>query len=177
MSNKKIINLETTYTPWTLDTYQTFTFDNAEDMILEDLDKTAEDVSFSWDHKGYLKDLSINLIDLLKYNILDDVILSIEPDGDPASPAYYNYISDHLFINWTVNINKLKKYINDNIEDYNKNKIGSGSGFCWLGDEEETMLNYYLFNESVKKYSDEAYFYDQLDGVLAWEYVTYKINK
>ena len=74
------IELETLYTPYTLDQYQTFTFDNVYDYICQDLDLDFNDIDWDYDTDGYAKALAINLVKLLNKNILDDVILKYLPE-------------------------------------------------------------------------------------------------
>jgi len=78
---KKItkIDLESTFTPWTLDTYQTFTFDRDEECILETEGGGYDNYEWDYNTDGYLDELAKNRIELLKDNILDDVILDVMP--------------------------------------------------------------------------------------------------
>jgi len=186
------IKLETLYTPYTLDSYQTFTFENAEDSIIYDLshynhergeylktplDITYDDIAWKYNTNGYLKALADNLINLLNNNILDEVILSITPDGEPISPREYNLTTDKIFLDINVDVEKLKKYIKDNQADYDKNKLKDCDGFWWFGYEIQTMLNYYLMNKSAGEYSADDYYMDQVETVDAMEFITYKIIK
>lgn len=172
---EKIINLESTFTPYTLDMYSTFTFESDEEGILCDLEKEYDDLEWMYDNKEYLQALSNNRLDLLKKNIIDNVILDIQKDGEPTSPRYYNFDTDKSFNNWVIDTDKLDEYINNNLSDYNENKLKDRDGFWWFGDEEQTKLNYYLMTESVKTYPAENYYYDQVDEVPAGEYITYEI--
>lgn len=157
------------YTPWSIDTYQLFSTDMYEEQEIEwyneqnETSYTYDDFDWSLDHEGYVKQLAANWLDLVRDNIIDDVILSIDPDGDPWSPRYYNYGTDNQNIHFTVDYDALKKYIADNQSDYDADKIKSSSGFVWLGDDDETMLQYYLNKKSGTEYSDESYMYDQFD--------------
>ena len=170
------ITLETVFTPYTLDTYQTFTFENDEECLIDE-GKTYDDYEWDYDCKGYLNDLAENLIVLLRDNILDDVITGINSDLKVSSPKQYNFDTDKIFIDFKVDQLKLDKYINDNIDEYNKNKLKSCDGFMWFGDDKETKLNYYLRKVSAEKYSQESYFYDQIDCVQGCEYITNKLIK
>jgi len=170
----KTITLETVFTPYTLDTYQTFTFENDEECLIDD-GKTYDDYEWDYDCEGYLNDLAKNLIVLLNDNILDDVIISITSDQKIYSPKQYNFDTDKIFIDFEVNQLKLDKYINDNIDDYEKNKLNNCDGFMWFGEESHTRLNYYLRKVSDKKYSAIDYFYDQTECVQGCEYITNKL--
>ena len=177
------IKLETLYTPYTLDMYSTFATDMCEEMIIEHESETHnksltyDDFDWSYDNAGMLKGLADNLIELLNDNIIDDVILKIELDGEPVSPREYNFITDYAFLDFTVNYDNLKKYIDDNESDYNENKIQSHSGFVWLGDNEHTMLNYYLKTKSVELLSSDDYVTAQFDDwyEIAGNHIDYKL--
>jgi hypothetical protein len=184
---QKIIELESTYTPYTLDTYHTFTFESDEDYILEILNDeksdeadeiTYDDVDWDYNTDGYLKDLAEKRVELMNDEILDDVILKVESKGEIVRPAYYNFTTDRDNTYFTVDIEKLEKYISGHKEDYEKNKIQSCGGFMWLGDEEQTMLNYYLMYKSAdddKGYTRHAYVIDQYDCFSPYEYIDYKL--
>lgn len=180
------IILETLYTPYTLDTYSTFTMEGEEDWILESLNENRaddlepleyKDIDWTYDTAGYLNDLAENLIILLKDNILDDVIIDLKQDGAVESPRYYNYTTDCAWIDFTVDENNLKKYISENTEDYNANKIKSTDGFWWNGDESQTMLAYYLEKVSANddKYPSNHYLMDQMDCISPYEYIEFNI--
>jgi len=173
------ITLETLYTPYTLDTYQTFNFERDEESIMQNENITDyDDIDWTYDYEGYLKDLATNLVVLLNDNILDDVILKISSDNEVSSPKEYNFTTDKSWLDFDIDIKKLKAYIKKNQTDYDKNKLGSCDGFMWFGNENETMLNYYLFTKSVKKYDNFEYLQDQFESVPAGEYIEYKvINK
>ena len=185
------IQLESLCTPYTLDSYQTFTFDNVEDQIIEDLNeynpKTGlerknplnlnyDDIEWTYNKKGYLKALAVGLINLLNDNILDDVIKSVKSDCKVISPMYYNFETDKIFIDFDVDMKALHKYINAHDKDYQANKLKSISGFMWFGNEYQTMLNYYLENVSAKKYVPfDCAYYDMVEQVDAIEFIDYKI--
>ena len=173
MSKTKTIELETTFTPWTLDTYQTFTFERAENMEIDHWSRELglkldyDDFDWSYDTDGYLQALSDRLKSLLQEYILDDVIVGLE-FNEPTSPRQYNFTTDKSFVEWEVDMDKLEKYIEENKEDFEENKLSSGPGFVWLGDEEQTKLNYYLCEESTKLLSK----WDAIHAMMAEPYAT-----
>ena len=173
----KKIELSTMYTPYTLDTYNTFTYDQAEinyiDYYNEEHDTECDYDDFEWEYdmQGYIKALADNYITLLNAEILDEVIKKVEYNGKVYSPREYNFKTDDADPIFTVDHDKLVQYINEHREDYDKNKIGSCDGFIWLGDEDDTMLNYYLATVSEKIYSRDSYFYDQ-NEIYPQEYIT-----
>jgi len=129
--NNQIIELESIFTPWTLDMYQTFDFARADEMILEDLGGEYDDYNWDYDCQGYLKALADNRLDLLRDNILDEVIVDILYDGEPISPAYYNFTTDKTFNRWLVNVDELENFITENADDFLANKLESRDGFWW----------------------------------------------
>lgn len=179
----KKIELESLYTPYTLDMYQTFTMEDADDQILESLNEGRDelleydDVDFTYDMEGYGKALAENLVGLLNEKILDDVIIKVESDCKVISPREYNFVTDKIILNISVDMEKLTEYIEANRAKYDKDKLQDTDGFWWFGDEQMTMLSYYLMRESVKKYSKDDYFYDQIETVSAYDYVEYEVPK
>ena len=179
------INLESLYTPYTLDGYQTFDLERETDMLIEDeCEKAGEELEyddFDWHYnfKNYLEALAKNYIKLLNQEILDDIILSVKSDCAVISPSYYNYTTDKIYVDFEINKKKLDKFIEENFKDYEKDRIKSNDGFIWLADEDddETKLEYYLRKVSEKKYSRENYMMDQMEIVQGWEYVTCKLIK
>ena len=166
---KKIV-LETLYTPYTLDMYSTFTFESATEYILQDTESgDYDDFDWSYDSDGYLKALASNLVDLLNENILDDVILKVEQDGQPVSPQYYNFTTDKAWLIFSVDTKKLNAWTNEHDTEYQAGKLKDRDGFMWFGDDDTTKLAYYLKAESGKKYDSEAYYFDQADRVDAHE--------
>lgn len=166
---KKEIEFQVMYTPWTIDTYVTFDTERWEEMEIgayneEHGTKYGYD-HFEWeyDHKGFVKQLAENWLYLVPKNIIDDVILGIEADGEPWSPREYNFSTDNMNVKFVVDVEKLAAYVDANRDHYDAEKIKSGDGFMWLGDEEQTMLEYYLAQKSVGEYTAEDYEDDQRD--------------
>ncbi len=178
--NKKI-ELDISSTPYTIDTYQTFTFEGEDDYILESLNEdskkeiTYDDVDWTYDCKGYVQDLATSWAELMNANIIDSVIKKITLDGKAYSPKYYNFATDNCNVVFEVDYKRLKAYIAKHQTDYDKNHIRSYDGYMCFMDKNEVMLHYYLHNESNRKYDHfESYHYDQIEGVPAMEYITYK---
>jgi hypothetical protein len=181
---KKQIEYDITFTGYTIDTYQMFTSERDDEYIIDGYqeetgrDISYDDIDWTYDHKGYVKALAETWCDLMNENITDGVIKSVALKGEPWSPREYNFSTDNCVTLFTVNYEALRKYIADNLADYNKNKIASSSGFVWLGDKDDTMLHYYLHTVSHKLYSPEdAYIYDMFDRVSWYEYITTKLKE
>lgn len=158
------------FTPWTIDTYQTFNMERAEEQIVGYLqeenpekDITYDDINWTYDMKGYVQALAEKWQQLLTDNILDDVILSVELDGESYSPHEYNFSTDNCATVFDVNIEKLRAYIKENQGHYNKNYIRSCDGFMCLMDDEQVMLHYYLTYKSGDEYKPYTYIMDVLD--------------
>jgi hypothetical protein len=185
--NIKPIEMNIMFTPWTIDTYSTFTFDDHDEREIENYNQengtelTYDDFEWEYDHKGYVKQLADNWLDFMRDNIIDDVILAIEPDGEPWSPKFYNFSTENQNIKFTVDYAKLTEYIEANREHYQKNKIGSCDGFMWFGDDDQTMLHYYLQYKSGSDYTDENYYYDQIEALQSngqiYEFVKFEVIK
>jgi len=166
------ITLETLYTPYTLDTYSIFDMD-IDEMSMFELEGEYDDYTFEYDFDTYKKDLAVNMIKLLKENIIDNVITGIESDCVVHSPKEYNYTTDKIYIDFIVNKKELDLYIEKNIDKYNTEKIKDREGFWWLGNEDQTRLNFYLCNKSIELYSSDDYVMDQYEDVQDYNYVTY----
>lgn len=168
------LELETSFTPYTLDTYQTFTFDNVYSQVCEDLACGFDDLEWDCEHNHYVQALAENWVVLMNENIVDDVILGVKAEGKSYSPREYNFRTDGCNMFFDVNVKELEKYIEKNLENYNENKLKSCDGFMWFGDDLQTKLNFYLENETTKKYEAPTYYFDQIDGVDANEYVSWE---
>lgn len=188
----KEIKLDSMFTPYTIDTYQTFTLDDQEDMIIQDkcdydengirreasIDVRYDDLEWEYDHKGFVQALADRRLELLQENIIDDVIIDIRSDGPAVSPKEYNFKTDDTFEVYTVDIVKLNQYISDNIADYQESKLKSCDGFIYLGDDDQVKLNYYLKTKTEKEYdSTETYYYDMIEGIDFYEFVSAKLIK
>ena len=173
------ITLDTSDTPYTLDTYATFTMDNTDEYMLENERETnpnAEYDDFDWtcDHKGYLQSLADNWLVLMRENILDSVILAIEITGAPISPREYNFSTDRAPIEITYNETALLEYIAKHREQYEKEKRHSYDGYIWLGDERDNEIMWYMQNASTVLYTPDAYVMDQYEYMneREFDYVT-----
>jgi len=126
--NQKHIGLTTMYTPYTLDSYNTFVFDSEEEQIIESYNeqngtqKTYDDFVWEYKTKEYLQALGENLVLLLNKNILDDVILKVASDNVVYRPREYNFTTDEITLDFIVNTDNLKKYIEDHAKDYKQKK-------------------------------------------------------
>jgi len=181
MPNIQKITLETLYTPWTLDTYGTFTLENEDEYILENFNEdkpkdapeiTYDDLEWTYDMDGYLKALAENLLEKLQENIRDEIILDVSSDLKVSRPREYNFTTDCAWLDFTVDMDKLAAFIDAHKADYEENCIRSRDGFMWLGDEEHTMINYYLETVSEKLYPEDEYINDQFENVYAGEFVS-----
>lgn len=185
--NIKTIQLNIMFSPYTIDTYNTFDFDSHDENEVynyndeHNTNYTYDDFDWTYDRKGLVKQLADNWLYLTKANILDDVILDIVPDGEPYSPREYNFSTDNQNIIFTVDYDKLTAYIKDNQAHYDANKIKSSSGFWWFGDDDQTMLHYYLHFKSAADYTENDYINDQYDLLqgngLIYEFVTFELIK
>jgi len=182
---KKEIELESMFTPYTLDTYNTFTLDNEEDIIIENLSKdtgnslTYNDIDWTFNMDGFIKALAARRLEVLRNNIIDNVILSIADNTDITRPREFNFKTDNCFNVYTVDAEALDKFIDDNRADYEANKLKNSDGFWWFGDDNQTKLNYYMAKTCYgeKESQFEAYYYDMLDGFDYREFIDYKLIK
>jgi len=179
------IEFDITFTPWTIDTYGTFTGDGDDEYILESLSEETgrdieyDDVEWDYDHKGFVQNLAEKWLELLHKNIIDDVILNIELDGKAYSPREYNFTTDNCNTIFTVDIEKLHAYVKNHDDDYAEKRIHSASGFMCFMDEDARELHYYLRAISEKEYSAWDYMNDVLDDDQStwYNFIDYKLKK
>lgn len=176
--NTKEIQFSITFTPYTIDTYSTFTFDGEIDYILDSPEfdgLTYDDLEWSYDHKGLIIALAQTWEHLMRANVLDPVILSVRLDSAPYSPKFYNFETDNCFIVFTVDSDALESYIAGNIIDYDANHIRSGDGFMWFGDSDQTKLHYYLHTRSAEQYSVNEYEDDVREHAPIQDFISAKM--
>jgi len=157
-------------TPYTIDTYNTFTLDNEEALM--DEGKTYDDYEWEYDHKGYVQALADNWEVLMRENILDDIIKNITVTGKAHSPREYNFTTDNAPIAIEYDQEALHAYIEAHKEQYEAEKRHSYDGYMWLGEEEDNMLMWYMETVSTKLYRTVDYYMDQRDDVIEYEYMS-----
>lgn len=168
MTTKKL-RTQITFTPYTIDTYGVF------DMCeYEDEEISEETHRITYNHKEYVQALADNWLMLMRANILDAVIQDVVLVGEAYSPAYYNFTTDNCQVCFTVDYDALVQYVQAHEEKYRKEHIRSYDGFMWMGDEDDTMLHWYLSTVSAARYENEEYLQDQYDGVPVHEYIEYE---
>lgn len=169
-------------TPYTIDTYSTFTTDHAEEYLLEAMreenpDIVYDDIDWNYDHEGHIQALAENCVALMNKNICDNVIKSITLNGKAYSPKEYNFTTDNAPISITYNEEALAVYIEEHREKYEKEKRQSYDGYMWLGDERDNELQWYMKTASTALYSIEDYYMDQNDNdqVDAYTFLNYEV--
>ena len=171
-------DLETLYTPYTLDMYNTFTFENAEESEIDiynmdhDTGLSYDDFEWEYDLKGYKQAIAENCVKLLQDNIIDDVILNINSDMKVISPKEYNFTTDKIWLDIEYDEVKLDEYINKNKRHYEQEKIRSCDGFIWLGEEQSEKLIYYMEFVSEFVYTQDEYLMDMYEDVCEYEYMS-----
>lgn len=164
------IDLSIVDTPYTIDTYSTFTMDDDENMIEDG--KTYDDYEWEYNSKEYVQALAENWQVLMRENILDPIIKNITVTGSAYSPREYNFTTDNAPVSIEYDQEALHAYINKNKERYNKEKRHSYDGYIWLGDDEDAMIIWYMETVSTCQFSTDDYFMDQRDKVSAYEYIS-----
>lgn len=183
MNKKDILSIDLSieWTPYGINTYNLFDFESADEQIMENIIEDTkkqvvyDDIEWNYRHKSYVQALAHNWVKLMRSNILDSVIEGVGLTGKAYSPREYNYYQDSCEVQWFINGDALRSYIKQHKAHYEEHKIKSASGFSWLGNENETMLWYYLQYVSAEKYYHDAYFQDQMEGVEAENFIDYKI--
>lgn len=165
------MKLETqiTFTPYTIDTYSMFGLD-CEDALIDD-GKVYDDYDWTYLHKKYVQALADNWLLLMRENIIDDVVLDIAIVGEAYSPREYNFTTDNCQVSFDVDIDKLRAYVEAHRAQYDIEHIRDHDGFWWFGNEDDTMLHWYLQTVSATQYTPDTYVQDQYEGVPQYEYV------
>lgn len=187
----KKIQLSTSDTPYTLDTYATFTFDDAVEYITENMRElhpelpeiSYDDIEWNYDCEGYLAALAKNWESLMRDNMLDDVILKVTVTGKPHSPREYNFSTDDAPIEIEYNEKALCEYIAAHRDQYEREKRRSYDGYMWLGDERDNEIMWYLAHNARYhtsgtngNYTPGNYVVDQLEKIAATDYIDYTLK-
>ena len=126
--NTTTITIDNRDLAFTIDTYGMFTGGiDIENLEIDDLktiynltDDEAEALEFDYDHAGVVKALAEQSVQLLHQHFVqhgDGTILDIDL-GDTQSPKFYNYTTDSYTADWTVDMDKLRDYIESNWEAF-----------------------------------------------------------
>ena len=174
------MKLETqiTFTPWTIDTYQLFDMEGVEYQLLpDDGPQDVDAYEWTYNNKEYVQALADSWRELVNEHATDDIVRGVELVGEAYSPKYYNFTTDNCQVSFDVDIDKLEQYVDAHRKQYAREHLRSCDGFMWFGDENDTMLEWYLRTVCAKQYQPNRYYMDQCDNVPAWEYVSCELIK
>lgn len=110
-------------TAFYIDTYQHFTYDNTEELIISDYndehdtDYDYDHFTWSYDNAGYIKALAEASIEAISEVVLGDIVTGIELEST-GSPKYYNYSTDYYKASWSYNLDKLLDWIQERIDSF-----------------------------------------------------------
>lgn len=165
----------------TIDTYQTFAGDQADENLISyyneehNTDYNYDDFEWDYDHQSIVSDLAKKRSEFLESE--SPAIHKCVPVST-GSPREYNYSTDYAMFEITYDDDLVEKFIKENQEDYNKFYRDSGwySHTEWRDDDdkqkEENMaiskLDYYL-NKTIDH--DTAYY-----ALAEYEYEIYENN-
>lgn len=152
----------------TIDTYQTFTGDQADESLIDyynekhNTDYNYDDFEWDYDHAQIVKDLAERRAEFLKSE--SPAIYKCVPVST-GSPREYNFSTDYAMFEITYDDDLVEKFIKENQEDYDKFYQDSGwySHTEWRDDDDErkgeniemSKLDYYL-NKTIDH--DTAYY-------------------
>ena len=169
MSVKIRINSQDLGEIGSIDTYQLFNGDSADNAYIEyyndehDTDYTYDNFEWSYDHKQIVKELAESSREWLLENVVGKVVVGIGEILGTYSPKEYNFTTDSWESEWDIDEKELSKYIETNAEKY-KNWYNDNSWkehIEWRDDADPqkreleicAMLEFYLANE----FSADAY--------------------
>lgn len=179
--NTKQINFDISFTPYTIDTYSAFTAENDEDLIIDGFEQdtgrklTYDDIDWNYNKADYTQKLAEKWQELMVENIKDRVIKDIKLEGKAYSPREYNFTTDNCQVIFTVNLEALNSYIEQNKADYQANHIRSYDGFLCFMDDEQVKLHYYLHNKTAKEYEPDDYMQDVSESCAWFGFITAKL--
>lgn len=165
----------------TIDTYQTFAGDQADENLISyyneehNTDYNYDDFEWDYDHQSIVSDLAKKRSEFLESE--SPAIHKCVPVST-GSPREYNFSTDYAMFEIDYDDDLVEKFIKENQEDYDKFYRDSGwySHTEWRDDADEqkaeniemSKLDYYL-NKTIDH--DTAYY-----AVAEYEYEIYENN-
>lgn len=165
----------------TIDTYQTFAGDEADENLISyynerhSTDYNYDDFEWGYDHAQIVKDFAERRAEFLESE--SPVIHKCVPVST-GSPREYNFSTDYAMFEITYDDDLVEKFIKENQEDYDRFYRDSGwySHTEWRDDDDKqkeentaiSKLDYYL-NKTIDH--DTAYY-----AVAEYEYEIYENN-
>ena len=113
---------------YTIDTYGMFNGESVEENEAEYYQteyKLTEDewrnLGFDYDHRGIVADLASASVNILSNELSGDpVVKNISLPVETRSPKFYNYTTDSYDADWTIDIDELLKFANQNQSEFGK---------------------------------------------------------
>ena len=108
------------------------------------LPELENDNLIEWDYKTYYSELNYQLCDCVEDFLIELEIIKSVKFIKLHSPKYYNFSNDVIECKIDVNPKNIKKYINNNLEEFKKYLIEnhkSRDGFCSFYDYD---INFWL---------------------------------
>ena len=126
--NIRTLTIDSRDMAYTIDTYGMF--NGGDDLGQSEVDHytdtydltedEADALEFDFDHAGVVKALAEQSVQLLHEHFVqhgDGTIIDIDIKGT-KSPRFYNYTTDSYTADWTVDMDKLRDYIEANYEAF-----------------------------------------------------------
>ena len=160
-----------------IDTYQTFTGEGTDEMIIQsyneehDTDYGYDDFEWDYDHAEIVRDLATKRAILLETEAPAINSVKVKSTG---SPREYNFSTDYAMFEIDYDEDMVEKFVD---QDFNKwHEFYHDSGWwpqiSWREDTEETRdlirmakLNYYLNDFYRKNWEDYDPLYDEESGI------------
>ncbi len=126
-----------------VDTSSEFEYINSE-RTENGLPELENDDSIEWDYKGYYSQLNLQLCECVEDFLTElKLIKSIEFIA-LHSPKYYNFTNDVIECKIDVNSKNIRKYINNNLEEFEKHLIDNHKSRDGFSSFYEYDLNFWL---------------------------------
>lgn len=144
--------------------------DHINELRLENgLIELENDNLIEWDYNTYYSELNLVLTECVNDFLLDmNIVKSIE-FVKLHSPKFYNYTNDIMECKANINVIEIKKYINSNLQQFEKYLIDNFKSRDGFSSFYEYDLNYWIEKMNSFKNLDHIEIYALLDFICVNE--------
>ena len=156
------LELQSDFTPYTCDTYATFTDDMFLESELDYLNEksekeiTSDDIEIEYNMQGIVGDMGEILASFLVDNYEYINKASVQKIH---IPKFYNYCTDAVTLDIDCDINSIVAYCNE-CDDFNEYMLGEAMGYSKVSELEKYLIFYirdYSTDEMVNNYQASVY--------------------
>lgn len=126
--NKLTLTISNLDLAYTIDTYGMFNGDSVDESEVEYYTdeyqltpEEAQQIDFDYDHAGIVADLASASVNVLSNELASDpVVLDISLPVKTRSPQFYNYTTDSYDAEYTIDLDELLKFANQNQAEFGR---------------------------------------------------------